>query len=111
MKNYPQELAELEERYAALEQAHKECKAQARELQAKNSDLEQQLAAGSRHNIRVTLKSGVTRYYDADKHAILPSKTDPQVVEFRKHDPTTHTFRVVASARWSEVAEVHNQSA
>ena len=61
----------------------------------------------AKHKVGVTLNNGVTRIYDANTYALLPNKNAPQTIEFRMLDKVKHTYREVAHAKWSEVAEVH----
>ena len=60
-----------------------------------------------KHKIGVTLKNGQKAMYDADAYAILPNSRAPQMVEFRRTDKAKQTYRRVAHAKWSEIAELH----
>ena len=85
--------AKLQEEHAKLKQAQ--------------SERDREVAIENRHKVGVTLTTGVAKYYDADTYEILPNESDPKMVEIRKTDTQNHTYRTVATARWSEIVEVH----
>jgi hypothetical protein len=94
------EVAALEAEYASAVEVHAK-------FQQAQLVRDQNLAAENKRKVGVTLTNGVTKYYDADTYAVLPNPREPKIVEFRKSDKQRHTYHVVATARWSEVAEVH----
>jgi len=94
------EVAALEAEYASAVDIHAK-------FQQAQLVRDQKTAAENKHKVGVTLTNGVTRYYDADTYAVLPNQRDPKMVEFRKTNKAQHTYQAVATARWSEVAEVH----
>lgn len=71
---------------------------------------DQKMAAENRHKFGVTLTSGVTRHYDGDSYAVMPHTRDPKLVEFRKTD-ASGLYEVVATVRWTEIAEIHTPMA
>ena len=105
------QIAHILREVAALETEYTSAVGSHAKLHQEQLQRDQEAASQNSHEVGVTLTNGVTRYYDADTYAVLPNQREPKMVEFRKTDKVSHTYRTVATARWSEVAEVHEPSA
>jgi hypothetical protein len=105
------QIAHIAREVAALETEYVSAVDHHTKLQQAQLARDQEVAAENRHKIGVTLTNGVTKYYDADTYKILPNEREPKMVEFRKVNKEQHSYRTVATARWSEVSEVHEPAA
>ena len=59
------------------------------------------------HKVGVTLKNGEVKLYPGNTYAILPNKTAPVMVEFRKKSEDGSTFVEVGHVNWTDVATLH----
>ena len=101
------ELTAFEAEYMSTARSYVRLQDEHKKLQHAQLARDQETVAENRHKVGVTLTNGVTRYYDADTYEILPNQRDPKMVEFRRTDKAKNLYYTMATARWSEIAEVH----
>ena len=101
------EVATLEAEFVGTVRGHAQLLESHTKLQQAQLARDRESVAENRHRVRVTLTNGLTRYYDADTYEIIRNNGEPNMVEIRKTDKANHIYHTIATARWSEVAEVH----
>jgi hypothetical protein len=107
VKNYPEELAEVQEEYAQYKATTTE---KVEELETRIRELEKQQAdtVDPKGKVGVRLTNGVAIFYNADRYKVLPNSREPQLVEFRRTiNKALGTYLTVATVKWSEVATLH----
>ena len=104
------EFAEAEDqRTATLDKRNEELLAAKRTIISENQQpgTQDTKSSGLARKFVVTLNSGKTVEYNCDTYVILPNSRDPQMVEFRVVNRPENSYRAIAHAKWSEIAELH----